>query len=155
MVKVKVKFTLEQAMKAQTGSKLYTSLTLALDVGGWSTPSPCRSTPEKTWHPLYRRLVGPHGRSELERKSLPPPGFNPLTVQLVASRYTDSTSRAYYSHKTFGKSTSSKKDNRNSLKSQSCHTLFHLIKLIIDILCITANPKRNIIKKLSERQSIN
>jgi hypothetical protein len=40
-------------------------------------------------HPLYRRLDGPHGRSERVRKISPPPGFDPRTVQPVASRYTD------------------------------------------------------------------
>jgi hypothetical protein len=44
-IKVKVKFTLEQATKAQRGGgvKLYSStlsLTSALDGGGWSTPRP-------------------------------------------------------------------------------------------------------------------
>jgi hypothetical protein len=38
---------------------------------------------------LYRRLGGPQGRSERLRKISPPPGFDPRTVQPVASRYTD------------------------------------------------------------------
>jgi hypothetical protein len=33
--------------------------------------------------------VGPQGRSGRVRKILPPPGFNPQTVQPVASHYTD------------------------------------------------------------------
>jgi hypothetical protein len=43
----KVKFTLEQAMKAQRGSRDSStlSLTSALDGGGWSTPRPGRFTP--------------------------------------------------------------------------------------------------------------
>ena len=45
--------------------------------------------PGKTWYPLYRRLGGPQGRSEWVRKISPPPGFDPRTVQPVASRYTD------------------------------------------------------------------
>ena len=43
MVKVKVKFSLEQATKAQMGEYMYSSTlhsASALDVGGWSTPRP-------------------------------------------------------------------------------------------------------------------
>jgi hypothetical protein len=47
-IKVKVKITLEQAMKAQRRSRgiplLF--LTLAVDGDGWSTPRPDRFTPE-------------------------------------------------------------------------------------------------------------
>jgi hypothetical protein len=55
----KVKFTLEQAMKAQRGSRDVTtlSLTSALNRGGWSTPRPGRFTPGKeTQYSFYRRL---------------------------------------------------------------------------------------------------
>jgi hypothetical protein len=45
--------------------------------------------PGKTRYPLYRRLGGPQGRSGRVRKISPPPGFDPRTVQPVASRYTD------------------------------------------------------------------
>ena len=45
--------------------------------------------PGKTRFPLYRRLDGPQGRSGRVRKISPPPGFDPRTVQPVASRYTD------------------------------------------------------------------
>ena len=45
-------------------------------------------TPGMTWYPLYRRLGGSHGRSGQVRKISPPPGFDPQTVQAVASRYT-------------------------------------------------------------------
>jgi len=44
-------------------------------------------TPGKTRYPLYRGLGGPQGRSGQVRKISPPPGFDPRTVQLVASRY--------------------------------------------------------------------
>ena len=40
-------------------------------------------------YPLYRRLGESQGRSERLRKNLSPPGFDPRTVQSVASRYTD------------------------------------------------------------------
>ena len=74
------------------GEQMYTSTlpsTSALDEGGWSTPRPCRFTPEKTRYPLYRRLGGPQGRSGRVRKISPLPGFDPRTVQPVDSRYTD------------------------------------------------------------------
>jgi hypothetical protein len=44
---------------------------------------------KKTQYPLYRRLGEPQDRSGRFRKISPPPGFDPLTVQPVASRYTD------------------------------------------------------------------
>jgi hypothetical protein len=66
------------------------SLTLALDGGVWSTPRPGLFTPEKeTRYPFCRRLGRPQGRSGRLRKISPPPGFDPRTVQPVASRYTD------------------------------------------------------------------
>jgi len=43
----------------------------------------------KNWYPLYKRLDGPQGWSGQVRKILPPPGFDPWSIQLVASRYTD------------------------------------------------------------------
>jgi hypothetical protein len=44
--------------------------------------------PGKTRYPLYRRSGGPLGQSGRVGKKSPPPGFNPRTVQPVASRYT-------------------------------------------------------------------
>ena len=53
-------------------------------MGGWLTPPPGRFTLGKeTQYPFYRRLGQPHGRSVLVRKTLPPPGFDPRTVQPV------------------------------------------------------------------------
>ena len=63
MVKVKVKFTLEQTTKAKGSSRgIAVLLTSALDVGGWSTPRPGRFTPGK--EPVFivleaRRVPGP------------------------------------------------------------------------------------------------
>ena len=51
--------------------------------------SPAALPPGKTRYPLYRRLGGPRGRSGRVRKISPSPGFDPRTVQPVASRYTD------------------------------------------------------------------
>ena len=61
-----------------------------LEGGEGSVLRPGRSLPPgKTRYPLYRRLGGPQGRSGQVRKISPPPGFDPQTIQLVASRYTD------------------------------------------------------------------
>jgi hypothetical protein len=49
----------------------------------------------ETQCPLYRRLGGPQGRSGRVRKISPPPGFDPRTVQPVASRYIDYTIPAH------------------------------------------------------------
>ena len=43
----------------------------------------------KTLYPLYRRLGGPQARSARLWKISPPPGFDPRTIQPVASHYTD------------------------------------------------------------------
>ena len=57
--------------------------------GGGQHHAPAALPPGKTRYPLYRRLGGPQGRSGRVRKISPPPGFDPRTVQPVASRYTD------------------------------------------------------------------
>jgi hypothetical protein len=68
------------------------SLTSVLDgpEGGGSTPRPGRfSSGKETSYPLYRRLGGPQDVSGWVRKSCTtttPPGFDPRTIQLVASR---------------------------------------------------------------------
>jgi hypothetical protein len=43
--------------------------------------------PQKTWYPLYWRLGGLWGWSRQARKISPPLGFDPWTVQPVASHY--------------------------------------------------------------------
>ena len=45
--------------------------------------------PGKTHSPLYRRLGGPQGPSGWVQKTSSPPGFDPRTVQLIVSRYTN------------------------------------------------------------------
>jgi hypothetical protein len=91
-------------MKAQRGNRgqgysSILSLTSALDASGWLTPRPGRFTPANKpgtnciggW-----RLGGPQGRSGRKRKITPQPGFDPLTVQPVASRYTDRAIPAHW-----------------------------------------------------------
>ena len=53
-----------------------------------ATPQPLTSRKE-TRYSLYKRVVGPQGRSGRVWKISPPAGFNPRTVQPVASSYTD------------------------------------------------------------------
>jgi len=65
-------------------------MTAALEVGEWSAARPGRTLPlGKTRYTLYRKLIGPQGRSGQVRKISSPPGFDPRTVHTVASRYTD------------------------------------------------------------------
>ena len=69
-------------------------MTTALEGGEGSASRPVSSLPPgKTRYPLYRRLGGPQGRSGQVRKISPSPGFDPRTVQSVASRYTDYANR--------------------------------------------------------------
>ena len=46
-------------------------------------------TPRKSQYPLIGGLGGNQGRSERVQKISSPPGFNPQTVQPVASSYTN------------------------------------------------------------------
>ena len=62
----------------------------ALDGGvGGQRHAPAALPPRKTGYPLYRRLGGSRGWSWQVRKISPLPGFDPRTVQPVASRYID------------------------------------------------------------------
>ena len=51
--------------------------------------TPGRFTPWKTRYRLYRRIGRPQGRSGWVQKISPRPGFDPRSVQPVASRYTN------------------------------------------------------------------
>ena len=65
-------------------------MTTALEGGEGSASRPGHSLPPgKTQYPLYRRLGGPQGRPRWVQKISPPPGFDPRTVQPIASCYTD------------------------------------------------------------------
>ena len=63
-------------------------LTSALDGVGGQRHAPAALPPGMTRYLLYRRLRGPQGRSGRVREMSPPLGFDPRTVQPVASRYT-------------------------------------------------------------------
>jgi hypothetical protein len=91
--KQEVKFTLEEAVKAQRGSR---GTALALDGGEWLTPCTSHFTSIKqTWHPLYRRKGGPQSQFGWVSKISPSLGFDPRTVQHVDSHYTDYTILAH------------------------------------------------------------
>ena len=100
-IKVQVKCTLAQALRLCTGSTAHRGrrgiALLFLDHGtrrAWGVSVTSRSLPPgKIRYPMYRRLGGPQGRSGQVRKISPPPGFDPRTVRLVASRYTDYATR--------------------------------------------------------------
>jgi hypothetical protein len=62
------------------------SLTSSLDGVGGQRHAPPDLPPGTTPYPLYGRLGGPQSRSGQVRKISPPPGFDPRTVQPVASR---------------------------------------------------------------------
>ena len=88
----KVQVVRGQATKAQTGSRCIALLfdqTLALGGVGGQHHVPAALPPGKTRCVLYRRLGELQGRSGEVKKISPPPGFDPRTVQTVASRYTD------------------------------------------------------------------
>jgi hypothetical protein len=91
--KVKVECTLVQALRLCTGPTAHRGSSIALPFldaaleGGERSASRLGSslTPGKTRYPLYRRLGGPQGRSGQVQKISPPLGFDPRTVQRVAS----------------------------------------------------------------------
>jgi hypothetical protein len=56
---------------------------------GGQRNAPAALPPGKTGYLLYRRVGGPQSRPGMVRKISPPPGFDPRTVQPVASRYAD------------------------------------------------------------------
>jgi hypothetical protein len=85
------KFTLVQATKPQRGegcSSSTLSLTSALDGVGSLRLAPDALPPTKARYPLYRDLGGHQGRFGQVRKVSLLLGFDPRTVQAVASRYT-------------------------------------------------------------------
>jgi len=71
--------------------QLYSLLIKALEGGEGSASRSALSLPRE--RPLYRKLGGPQGQSGQVWKISPPPGFDPRTVQPVASRYTDYATR--------------------------------------------------------------
>jgi hypothetical protein len=62
--------------------------TSALDGVDGQRHAPADLPSGKIRYPLYRRLGGPQVRSGRLWKNSPPPGFDPRTVQPVATSYT-------------------------------------------------------------------
>ena len=100
--KKKVKCNLVQALRLCTGRTAHRRsrgiallfLDRGIRRGEGSASRPGRSLlPGKTRYPLYRKLGGPQGRSGQVWKISSPPGFDPRTIQPVASRYTDYATR--------------------------------------------------------------
>jgi hypothetical protein len=89
-VQVKTKFTVEQAMNAQSGSTgigllfLYPRRQRGL-AGQRVTLTPVKNIR----YPLYRKLGGRQGLYGRVGKISPPPELDPWTIQLVASHYTE------------------------------------------------------------------
>ena len=74
------------------GEHMYRSTlpsTSALDGGGWSTPRPGRFTPGKDPVHIVEEAGWAPGPVWTGAENLAPTGFDPRTVQPVASRYTD------------------------------------------------------------------
>ena len=101
--KGKVKVTLVQALRLCTGRTAHRgNRGIALPFHDHGTRSGEGSAsrlgrslpPGKNRYPFYRRLDGAQGRSGQVWKISPPPGFDPRTVQPVASRYTDYATRS-------------------------------------------------------------
>ena len=102
-MRVKVKVTLVQALRLCTGRTAHRgSRGIALlfhaqrhwkGVRGQRHAPAALYPPGKKRYPLYSRLGGPQGRSGQVRKISTPAGFDPRTVQPVASRYTDYATR--------------------------------------------------------------
>ena len=81
-MKVKVKVSLQHIMKAQMGKRG--------DGGGWSAPRTGRFTPRKDPVPILCEAKWAPWPAWTGMENLTsPPGFDPRTVQPVASRYTD------------------------------------------------------------------
>jgi len=77
-------------MNAQKGLdlSLYSYFNLGAIRGGWLRPRPSRFTARKEIrYPFHRRLGKSQDRSGRVRRNLHPWGFDPKTVQLLASRY--------------------------------------------------------------------
>ena len=60
-----------------------------MGVGGQRHAPAALPPGKETRYPLHWMLDGPLGRYGRARENSPPPGFEPRTVQPLASRYTD------------------------------------------------------------------
>ena len=91
-IEVKGKFLPKTAQEPREGVQVY--LYSFFNLGDrWGVcgqrHAPAALPPAKTRNPSYRMLIGPQDRSGRVRRISLQPGFDPRTVQPVASRYTD------------------------------------------------------------------
>jgi hypothetical protein len=108
--------------------------------------APAALPPRKTRYLLYRRLGGPQGRYGRLRKISPPPGFDPRTVQPVASRYTDWATRLTFDPRTVQPVVSRCTDwaTRPTKLIQICIYVCVCIYIYIYIYLIPRNIRKNI-----------
>jgi hypothetical protein len=85
VIYIKVKFPLEQTMKVHGGGYSFFNLGTRWGVRGQRHAQAALPL-GRTQYPLYRRLGRPQGWSGQVCKILPPPGFDPQTIQPVVSR---------------------------------------------------------------------
>jgi hypothetical protein len=78
----------KQNVRLRTGHEGPEGLSALDGVDGNATPGHFTRR-EENRYPLNRRLGRPHGRYREARKILPPPGFDPCTVQPLASNNTN------------------------------------------------------------------
>ena len=118
--------------------------TLKMGVGG-QHHAPAALPPEENRYPLYSRLGGPHGRSGRVRKISSPPGFDPRTVQPVASRYTDWAILAHASNSTdlntlsYGKHGIITKTTHLAFTAPVRNTMRHHTETIVEKMRMTQN----------------
>jgi hypothetical protein len=84
-----IKFTGHESPEGEKKYISALSLTSTLDGVGGQFHVPVALPPRMTRYPLYRKLGGFQGLCGWVRKISPLPAFDPSTVQLVASCYTD------------------------------------------------------------------
>jgi len=115
-------------------------MTMALEGAEGSASRPGRSLPPgKTRYPLCRRLGGPQGRSGQVRKISFPPGFDPRTVQPVASRYTD-----YATRPTYRKRTGLLTKKHDDIYYRPLLSLTHISHLYVDFISKLVIIKRHL-----------
>ena len=100
---INLKFQAIKARKGNRSTALLFALTSALNGVGDQRHAPAALTPGKTRYPLNRKLRGPQDRSRRVRKTSPLTGFDPRTVQPVASSYTDYDVTTHLSNQPIGR----------------------------------------------------
>ena len=95
--------------------------------------APAALPPGKTRYLLYSRLSGPLGRSGLVRKISPLPRLDTRTLQLVASRYSDSAISAHNMWSVKGKVKMIRQTENGEKKADLCRE-FYLVNSVIQMV---------------------